>query len=475
MMKIKTWIFLPLLMILLTLPVGIQLIFNVTSNDYVEQMAERDLKKTLSIVQPIAEEIFSRDEAADIGSVEQTAQAREFFIRVQQEFTKQKTGAQLIVTGRDNEMTYPEYGTAVADTKNVYKYFIDRLINNPEEVMLDEITTAVIDEKMYMVYIMRIEVVKRNRYLIAYSELRDVSELLAATGRLVLLITCTLAALVTFIAWFLSKRISKPIEKFCTHARLLNRGNIPLISEKSRILEIATLSNELNEMSMRLRQYEEDQRTFYQNVAHELRTPLMSIRGYAEGIEYGAFPDNKDAARVIVSQSMRLSDMAGELLLLSEIENAGIKADIQTFDIVEFLREQIRLLAGVAFTGNVEMRLEESDRIMVDADGELLAKAVSNVLANCVRYAKSEVVVRLEKEEALKIYISDDGGGIQPETLEHIFKRFYKGRGGNTGLGLAISKAALECMNGSISAYNAELGAVFLLTVPLSKADKVSR
>jgi signal transduction histidine kinase len=109
----------------------------------------------------------------------------------------------------------------------------------------------------------------------------------------------------------------------------------------------------------------------------------------------------------------------------------------------------------------IELNLPEYD-VMVQIDDMLLSQTVMNIVSNCLRYAKTNVTISLEKTaETISLKISDDGDGIPETDIPFIFDRFYKGKNGNFGLGLAIAKSAAELLNGKITAYNQEKGAVF--------------
>jgi signal transduction histidine kinase len=118
---------------------------------------------------------------------------------------------------------------------------------------------------------------------------------------------------------------------------------------------------------------------------------------------------------------------------------------------------------GLATKSNIDLKLNLPDyEVIVQIDDMLLSQTVMNLASNCLRYAKKEVTISLEKKEETNILrISDDGDGIPESDIPFIFDRFYKGKNGNFGLGLAIAKSAAELLNGKITAYNQEQGAVF--------------
>lgn len=268
----------------------------------------------------------------------------------------------------------------------------------------------------------------------------------------------------------IASRIAKPVTALCARARSIGRGEFHAAgtAQKSDIGELFSLQESIEQMGAQLAAYDSAQRTFLQNASHELKTPLMSIQGYAEGILNGVMPDNKKAAEVIMQESRRLNALVEELLTLSRIETNGAK-ELTTLPLNETLKEYAqRLLMAAAKEGRKLTLLLPDAELAVLGDDALLSQAVNNIVMNCLRYAKTEVKVELLKRETdAVIKISDDGAGISPEDLPHLFERFYKGKGGKFGLGLAIAQSAVVAMGGRIAAYNQETGAAFELLLPV--------
>ena len=126
------------------------------------------------------------------------------------------------------------------------------------------------------------------------------------------------------------------------------------------------------------------------------------------------------------------------------------------------IKEYVQRINGYAIKEGKILRLTIiNENVYAKIDDSLLAQAVINIISNCIKYAKSEVIVTIYSEKNdVVIKISDDGNGIAQNDLPHIFDRFYKGKQGNFGLGLSIALSAVEFMGGSVKAYN-EGGAVF--------------
>ena len=214
----------------------------------------------------------------------------------------------------------------------------------------------------------------------------------------------------------------------------------------------------------------ERQQTFFQNASHELKTPLMAIQGYAEGIQAGVM-DTGSAAEVILAESDRMTELVDELLDISKIDMGRQQLALSEMDVRELLYDSIRAVEPAAAADGIAIVPDfPEEPVMVSCDDTRLRRAVTNILSNGVRYARSELrlTCRTEKRHAT-IRIQDDGDGIAEEDLPHIFDRFYMGKSGKSGIGLALTKEIVHLHKGTIRAYNGETGAVFEISIPVSR------
>ena len=214
----------------------------------------------------------------------------------------------------------------------------------------------------------------------------------------------------------------------------------------------------------------ERQQTFFQNASHELKTPLMAIQGYAEGIQAGVM-DTASAAEVILKESDRMTELVDELLDISKIDMGRQPLTLSEMDVRELLYDSIRAVEPTAAASGITITPDFPETpVMVSCDDTRLRRAVANILSNGVRYARSELrlTCRTEKRH-VTIRIQDDGDGIATEDLPHIFDRFYMGKSGKSGIGLALTKEIIHLHKGTIRAYNGDSGAVFEISIPVSR------
>ena len=214
----------------------------------------------------------------------------------------------------------------------------------------------------------------------------------------------------------------------------------------------------------------ERQQTFFQNASHELKTPLMAIQGYAEGIQAGVM-DAGGAAEVILAESDRMTELVDELLDISKIDMGRQPLTLSEMDIRELLYDSIRAVEPTAAAGGITITPDFPETpIMVKCDDAQMRRAVTNILTNGLRYARSELCLtcRVDKHH-VTIRIQDDGDGIAEADLPHIFDRFYMGKSGKSGIGLALTKEIIHLHKGTIRAYNGDTGAVFEISFPVRR------
>ena len=214
----------------------------------------------------------------------------------------------------------------------------------------------------------------------------------------------------------------------------------------------------------------ERQQTFFQNASHELKTPLMAIQGYAEGIQAGVM-DTGSAAEVILEESDRMTGLVDELLDISKIDMGRQPLTLSETDIRELLYDSIRAVEPAAAASGITIAPDfPEEPVMVKCDDTQIRRAVTNILTNGLRYARSKLCLtcRPDKRNVI-IRIQDDGDGIAEGDLPHIFDRFYMGKSGKSGIGLALTKEIIHLHKGTIRAYNGDTGAVFEISFPVSR------
>lgn len=221
-------------------------------------------------------------------------------------------------------------------------------------------------------------------------------------------------------------------------------------------------------LGVKIEESQKTQRRFFQNSSHELKTPLMAIQGYAEGIEMDVV-DPQNAAGIIMQETERMTGLVEEILSISKIDSRHFKLDLVKIDIKEVLYDCFRSLDAVQQMNDVSIVPEFPDEVItVKCDEYLMARAFCNIIVNGLKYSKKKITVIIETNpKYVYIRFKDDGKGIDRDDIEHIFDRFYKGSDGGTGIGLSLAKEIIHLHKGNVTAYNYLDGAVFEVKLPI--------
>ena len=219
------------------------------------------------------------------------------------------------------------------------------------------------------------------------------------------------------------------------------------------------------------------------DVSHELMTPLTAIRGYAETLALPQFmPPSKEgqrAVKVIEEEGERIERLVGDLLELARFEAGGISLELDNVDVDEVFERVDERHAKTAQEKGVKIVIEPHDDIRMIGDPHRLEQAVQNLAANALRHTPpgGQVTLGARREDGVvRITVSDNGVGIAPEHLPHVFDRFYKAdqsrsTSGGSGLGLSIVKAIVERHGGTITVRSRQgVETVFEVTLPADRS-----
>ncbi|AGT33072.1 alkaline phosphatase [Geobacillus genomosp. 3] len=249
----------------------------------------------------------------------------------------------------------------------------------------------------------------------------------------------------------------------------------PIIGTNAEWKGIVVVFHDITELK-RLEQVRKD---FVANVSHELKTPVTSIRGFAETLLDGAMKDEEALEHfltIILKESERLQTLVEELLDLSKIEQHGFQLQLDDVDVAEVVAGAVAVFRQKAEEKQIDLRAEVSTRPVIRGDANRLKQILLNLLANAIAYTPEHGRVTVEVEETgqeVLIRVRDTGIGIEENEIPRIFERFYridKARSrdsGGTGLGLSIVKHLVEAHHGHITvASKVGRGTVFTIHFP---------
>ncbi len=245
--------------------------------------------------------------------------------------------------------------------------------------------------------------------------------------------------------------------------------------------EIKGLASHFNELAAKLDQSQRQMRHFVADVAHQLKSPLTSIRGFAGAILDGTADDPDKqirAAQVIDEESKRMIRQVDELLELSRMQSGQLQMARELADIKELLRHCQEIFALRAEDKGILLKTEIEPLMPVVGDVDRLEQVISNLLDNALKNTPSKgevsIIGRNSANGFVEITVADSGPGIPPEQLPYVFERFYQAGGLRTGvgLGLAIAREIVLAHGGKIEvSSNPGEGTKFIVTLPVNAAE----
>lgn len=450
----------PVMVALLLLPPLSCLIFQQAAKRYAYNEAVQELQTLQERIMPIMEHSFS--------AVGEDDPIKSFLGKAGPLASQMGGSARLMILAGQMQVIYPrdeQLRQAVTPLAEEFRQYIQD--NGILGENADTLTAS--DGETYLVNIYEAPVQsQRLRYIITYCPASRIGGWVTEAAVLVLAIASVFVVLVFAVLWTATRSITQPLHRLCREAERIGGGSFTEIEPAFSLKELEDLRLAMNRMSNQLMRSDQSQKNFFQNVSHELRNPLMSISGYAQGIEQGVFQPPKDAAHTILTESLRLTEVVNSLLTLSRLESGQQNTDLGPVRVVEVIEDCLDRLNGLAVQQGISLVLAPFEQgIVTYAEEELLGKILENLLTNAIRYAKTTVTIAIKAEKRqVAISVSDDGDGIDEKDLPHLFERCYKGRDGNFGIGLAIAHSAAEKMEGRLTAENRSVGgAVFTLTL----------
>ena len=320
-----------------------------------------------------------------------------------------------------------------------------------------------------------------NKTLVVVATNTVETKVLARALPLMFLVGLVVLAAAFGVALWLERRLTRPIRAIEGAAALIATGDLTARADVPPTTddELAALAGTLNTMAAQLEHARGSERAFLLSISHDLRTPLTSIRGYAEALADGtlddASPDDrKRAASVIGAEARRLERLVRDLLDLSRLDSRQFSLQPRPCDATEIVHDAADAFAPQAHDLGIALSIRSGGALPVDLDPERLAQIVANLVENALKYAATRVdaYAAAHGPGQVAIVVVDDGPGIPPDQLALVFDRLYTvretpGRAVGTGLGLAIVRELAAAMGGRAWAEAVpEGGSRFVVSLP---------
>ncbi|MFN2502719.1 MAG: ATP-binding protein [Acidimicrobiales bacterium] len=281
-------------------------------------------------------------------------------------------------------------------------------------------------------------------------------------------------AVAAAVASDLGRRLTRPLRDAQAATRRVAAGDlaarVPVDPGDGE--ELTGLAESINAMAVSLERSRGLERQFLLSVSHDLRTPLTSIRGYAEALAEDRAPDPSHAASVILTEARRLERLVADLLELAKLDARRFSLDVRSTDVAEVVADTAEGFRPAAEKAGVRLEVAVASgntggtagRPAAATDPDRLAQVVANLVENALKFARTAIVVGAGEDGSRPaVWVEDDGPGIGEEDLPHVFEPFYRStrtptREVGTGLGLAIVHELVGAMGGAVRAEAATAG-----------------
>jgi two-component system sensor histidine kinase BaeS len=286
-------------------------------------------------------------------------------------------------------------------------------------------------------------------------------------------------AAATGVTVLAGRRLSHPIRTLTEAAQRMASGGRGARVRVTGHDEVARLGEAFNAMASSIEENERQRKAMVSDIAHELRTPLANVRGYLEAAEDGVVPLNPQLVSSLLEESALLQRLIDDLQDLALADAGMLRVHREETDVAELARQVVAAHQPSASSTGSELVLAATGDVVAEVDPVRLRQALGNLVANAVQYSGdgATVLVRVSLDAAtdeVVLAVRDDGPGIEPEHLEHLFDRFYRTdtsrtrSTGGSGLGLAITKHLVEAHEGTVTVSSmVGAGSTFTIRLPV--------
>lgn len=293
-----------------------------------------------------------------------------------------------------------------------------------------------------------------NYYVFLNTSIDPIDSTITILKNQLLIVTFVVLALSCIIAFYISKKLSRPIASINKAARRLANGDYDVtFDENSDIQEINELATTLNHTKEVLSKNDELRRELMANVSHDLKTPLTMIKAYTEMVKDISYKDDvkrEEHLNIIVEEVDRLNLLVGDILDLSSMQSNMTIINKEEFDLIELINTILNRYKIYAITENYKFDfIYNKEKIIISADKKKIEQVIYNLVNNAINYTGDDNVVTIKVTESrknIKVEIIDTGKGIKKEDINKIWDKYYKSDKTHkrnmigTGLGLSIVK-----------------------------------
>jgi two-component system sensor histidine kinase BaeS len=286
---------------------------------------------------------------------------------------------------------------------------------------------------------------------------------------------CVALAVALAASWFVNRRIARPLGRLARAARAMARGDRTIRSAVSGPGELGELGRAFDSMVAEVAVAEQARRALTSDVAHELRTPLSTLRAGLEELRDGLAEPDPARLTVLHDQTLRLGRVVDDLAQLAAAESAALSLHLAEVDLAQLARGALASHAPRLDAAGLAVHTELTDGVFVRGDADRLHQALGNLLDNAERYARpgDAVTVRVSAVGATAVLeVADTGPGLPADTLPRVFDRLWRGPDrrdvAGSGIGLAVVRELVTAHGGVVEAASGPAGgATFTIRLPV--------
>ncbi|MEA5026464.1 MAG: HAMP domain-containing sensor histidine kinase [Erysipelotrichaceae bacterium] len=349
---------------------------------------------------------------------------------------------------------YLSNSSSYDDAIDIQQYITE--IDQSEDGEVYEYLTSERFQDEMLIYGKKIETHLGKYYLLLNATVEPIDSTVFIMQNQFFIISACILLISGFIAYILAKAYANPLTRMTDSAILLAEGDYNVKFDGNSYTEINELANTLNYATEELSKTEELRRDLIANVSHDIKTPLTTIKAYAEMINdiSGNNPvKRRDHVNVIINESIHLNKLVDDMLVLTKVQSGNMIIKEVDFDLVNKTHEIVDVLKGLSHNLGIKIQLDLPVSAPVRGDEIMIGQIIYNFLNNAVKHVGDDkkIIIKItEAESKFKISVIDHGCGIAKDDLPHIWDRYYKidknyqRNQEGSGLGLAISKAYLD-------------------------------
>lgn len=287
------------------------------------------------------------------------------------------------------------------------------------------------------------------------------------------------AVLTAITSAFILRKILNPIRQLSDASKEVAKGNYDVnVKYDGFITELDSAISNFNKMAKEINSVEMMRNDFIANVSHEFKTPLSSVMGYVTLLQDSDLTENEknEYIKKILFNIDKLNELTENILRLTKLENQNYAITKNTYRLDEQIREAIVILEPKWNKKNIEFDINMAE-VTYDGPQSLLFQVWMNIISNAIKFSNNggKISISLkDKKDCIRIFISDEGIGMSPETMNHVFDKFFQGdtsrKMEGNGLGLALCKEIIDNCGGKIylSSKQGE-GSTFMVELPLEE------